>query len=250
MNKLLQSGLPTYPDSANASIKVESCYFMNTTCFLSQMKWMNAIKRIQADPFIPDPVRNRWFLSNWSLQACMTTLLADCSEYILNINISRASNDGRRRSLLRQIRRIVKTCAQLRDAKVQELSDNEPRATLLSLYSKLSETQEGRTGYVINYISVYSIVPIICDILKTALGGEGSVAAVEAARTLAEWLDLFAKKQPQGEFGFNYRMEQLLTATLETADDWRRFAADSGTSVAAPRLFRRWLLLAGIRPNV
>lgn len=201
------------------------------------------------------PGRNRWFLSSWSLHACVTTLLADCSEYLFNINSEEVHNNDKRQNLLRNIRRVNKTCAQLRDAKIKELSDNDPEANLVSLYHNLSKTKEGRTGHQINYIGVYSAVPIICYTLEAALGGAGAVASIQAAHQLAEWLDLFAKRQPQGEFGLNYRMELLLVATLETADDWRDFAARSEMSaeqgtlqLAEPHLLRRWLLLAGITP--
>ena len=211
------------------------------------------------DKSLSDPVRHRWFLSNWSLQACVTTVLADCSEYLFNINSEEVHNNNKRKrqNLLRNIHSVNKTCAQLRDAKVKELSDNDPEANLLSLYHNLSKTKEGRTGYQINYIGVYSAVPIICYTLEAALGGAVAVASIQAAHKLAEWLDLFAKRQPQGEFGLNNRMELLLAATLETADDWRDFAADSEMSaeqgtlqLAKPQLLRRWLLLAGITPRM
>lgn len=137
------------------------------------------------------------------------------------------------------------------------MAENDPAATIYSVYEKLGETTEGRLSYQINYLAVYVKDDIICGILQSALGGEGAVAAAERAISLAEWMDAFRNKLPSEETCFSEEIQDILRSTVEIADEWRAFAAETEAGAKQGRtqaidsdLFRRWLTMSGITPRM
>ena len=71
----------------------------------------------------------------------------------------------RRRQLIISIRSAEKICTKKGDAKVKELSNDDTEANLFTLYKKLSQTKEDRTGYPINYLSIFSHMRTISSLL-------------------------------------------------------------------------------------
>lgn len=214
---------------------------------------MGLLKRYRDDS--ATNARNKWFTDNWRLIALTTTLLAECSNFILNMNQEAPRYKTTRKKLIAQVQRVNNIREKLERAKLRELSSNDPKATLISVYEELSKTEESRDDYPIYFLETYSCARIQCGMIRAALGGSDTAATIEAAFTFAEWLDLFAKRFSPDGFGFGHQTKEMLKATLSTADEWRRFAAEAEESagqgrvqVVHPQLFRRWLILAGIKP--
>lgn len=202
-------------------------------------------------------MRRKWFKDSWRLQAHTTTMLANCSEFILALNPETPGYEEKRQRLMDEVLGVEKMCAKQRDAKIKELSDNDPDASILSVYEMLSKTKEGRTTYTIHYLEGYTSTMVCSSILRGALGGRGALEAIESACTFAEWLDKFVKSLPEGEFDFSVAAAEMLKATRVTSAEWRRFAAESEESAAQGRilvvdrsLFRAWLVLSDITPRV
>lgn len=151
---------------------------------------------------------------------------------------------------------MYKTTVKLCNDRVQQVSENDPAATIYSVYEKLGETTEGRLGYEINYLAVYAKDEIICGMLHSALGGEGAVAAAQRAISLAQWMDAFRNKLPQEETCFSEDVQEFMRSTGGLEDEWRAFAAETEASAKQgrtqaidPDLFRRWLIMSGITPR-
>lgn len=183
-------------------------------------------------------------------------MLANCSEFILTSNPETPGYEEKRQRLMGEVLGVQKMCAKQRDAKIKELSDNDPDASIMSLYEMLSKTKEGRTSYTIHYLEGYTSTMVCSSILRGALGGCGALEAIESACTFAEWLDKFVKSLPSGEFGFSLAADEMLKATRRTSDKWRRFAVESeesaahgGVLVVDRSLFRSWLVLSDITPR-
>lgn len=182
--------------------------------------------------------------------------MADCSEFILNAtNYKPSDYTEKRQKLIQQTQRANQICTKLRDTKIKELSKNDPDATLFSVYEELGKTKEDRLNYPINFLEGYWQTMIACGILRVALGGTGVLAIAEDTLATSRWLDAFVKGLPPDELEFSECMEKFLEATVLTADDWRLFAAEAEASteqgqvqVVEPELFRRWLMLADIKP--
>ena len=235
--------------------KVRSCHHRNSPCYLSQKPWSSILKRFRDDDTTTG--RTKWFLDNWHLAALTTTLLANCSEFILRGNCTNPDYKNQRQKMINQIQCVDSFNTELRDAKIKELSNNDPNTTLLSLYEELSQSKEGRLDYPIHYLQFYTDAMLCCYILQAALGGCGALAATERAYRFAEWFDLFVKRLPPGEFKLSVTAEAMVKATLATSDQWREFAteaeayAEQGRLLTIePYLFRSWLLLADIKPRL
>lgn len=198
----------------------------------------------------------KWFLDNWRLHAIVTTLLYECSDFILNTPKSTLGYNERRRQLLVQIRSAEKLCTKHRDAKVKELSDDNPEATIFTVYEMLSQTRENRTSYPINYLSVFSHMRVICLVLRVALGSKDATLVIEKVLALITWLQFFEAKQ-KGDFEFTELAAAVFNATMVTAKRWQDFALEveqnykeGQIQIIKPLLFREWLILSGITPNI
>lgn len=184
-------------------------------------------------------------------------MLANCSEFILTFDPDTPGYEEKRQRLMDEVLGVEKMCAKQRDAKIKELSENDPGASIFSVYEMLSKTKEGRTTYTIHYLEGYTSTMVCSSILRGALGGHGALEAIESACAFTEWLEKFVKSLPNGEFGFSVAADEMLKATRATSDEWRRFAAESEESAAQGRnlvvnrsLFRAWLVLSDITPRV
>lgn len=198
----------------------------------------------------------KWFLDNWRLHAITATLVYECSHFILNIPKSAPGYNERRRQLLVQIHSAEKLCTKHCDAKVKELSNNNPRATIFSVYETLSQTKEDRAGCQINYLSVFSHMRVICLVLRVAFDGKAVVTVFENALTLVAWLQSFEAKQGD-DFEFTELATAVFNATIATASEWRHFATTTEENynqgrlqVVEPLLLKRWLILSGVTPHI
>lgn len=162
----------------------------------------------------------------------------------------------RRRLLIRQIQRVEKMCSKLRNAKVKELSGNEPGADLFAVYEKLGKSEKDCKDYPFFYLATYVETMLICPLLRVALGGKGTLAALEQTCKLLEWIDSFEKRMQPEVHPFIGITGRLIKATRASLDEWRAFAVETEESadprsilLVEPCLFRRWLIDTEIRPR-
>lgn len=184
-----------------------------------------------------------------------TTLLAECSKFILNVAATAPDWAGRRRKLPTQLTRLEQVCIQGREQRLKELAD-EPGADIYSVFEQLSSAQEGLRDYRLHLLALYPRDQLLYHVLRIALGGTGAAAAAESAKELAEWFDAFGKRYTRAQFEYSPIFKQSLAGYLETAHVWQFFAREAETAAAngRPRVvdalfFKRWMTVVGIKPR-
>ena len=195
------------------------------------------------------------FIHSWRSAAMGTTLLAECSQFIINVPATTPNWADKRRKLLAQVKRLEQICTQGREQRLKELAD-EPGADIYSVFEQLSSAKGGLRDYRLHLLALYPRDQLLYYVLRIALGGTRALAAAESAKELAEWFDAFGKRYTRAQFEYSPIFKQSLAGYLETADVWQFFAREAETGAANERpqvvdakFFKRWMRLAGIKPR-
>lgn len=190
------------------------------------------------------------------MYACTVTLLADCSRFIFKANALAPNWDDMRRDLLERVDSVEQICVWQRDQKIREISEQDQKPDLFSVYEKLGSEKESRTSYPIHFLGIYPQNLLLCYVVRAALGSDNALASTRKAQALATWLELFRKRLPPGDFEYGSDLKLAVAATLSTTREWCDFALGADVSAAQgqpravnPYLWKRWLKLAGIKPS-
>lgn len=229
-----------------------SSYYSNLPTFLSQKNWLNSIQTLQDMAPIE---AQALFIHSWRSAAMGTTLLAECSQFIVTVPATTLDWDDKRRKLLAQVKRLEQICIQDREQRLKELTD-EPGADIYAVFEQLSSAKGGLKDYRLHLLALYPRDQLLYCVLRIALGGAGALAASERAKELTDWFDAFGKRYTRAQFEYSPIFKQSLEGYLETANVWQFFAREEETGAAngRPRVvdakfFKRWMRLAGIKPR-